>query len=218
MSVCLRSTFKLSLLSLAICNSFMVLASEEADDSFEVLGIQYAKPITVSEPGQTTVDWQEVEEQQYSNFATLIDSVPGATLDGGARSGGERINIRGFDDPSDIAVFVDGAPIGFQQYRYGTFFFDPFLIGEAKITKGAHDYRALNGKYGGTIHIKTKTVDDLLSAGENFGFRASTRYNTNGYDKAYNLSLYGKTNSGMYFLANGSTNDSDPHQQFWTLS
>ena len=184
------------------------MASEEADESFEVLGIQYAKPITISEPGQTTVDWQEVEEQQYSNFATLIDSVPGATLDGGARSGGERINIRGFDDPSDIAVFVDGAPIGFQQYRYGTFFFDPFLIGEAKITKGAHDYRALNGKYGGTIHIKTKTVDDLLSAGENFGFRASTRYNTNGYDKAYNLSLYGKTNSGMYFLANGSTNDS----------
>ena len=127
MSIYSNPIFKLSLLSIAVFQSFNAVSSETTDESVEVIGVQYAKPITVSEPGQTTIDWQEVEEQQYSNFASLIDSVPGAHLDGGARSGGERINIRGFSDPSDIAVFVDGAPIGFQQYRYGTFFFDPFF-------------------------------------------------------------------------------------------
>ena len=165
---------KVSLVSLAVLNSLSLHAAENADEELEVIGVHYAKPITVAEPAETIIDWTQIEEQQYSNFAAMIDAVPGATLDGGARSGGERINIRGFDDPSDIAVFVDGAPIGFQQYRYGTFFFDPFLIGEAKIIKGAHDYRALNGKFGGSIRIKTKSVDDLLEGDRNFGVRAST--------------------------------------------
>ncbi|MCW4438525.1 TonB-dependent receptor domain-containing protein [Vibrio splendidus] len=213
MSIYSHPFFKLSLLPVLFSHAFSSIANgtetETTDEYIEVLGAQYTKPITISEPGQTTVDWQEVEEQQYSNFASLVDSVPGAHLDGGARSGGERINIRGFSNPSDIAVFVDGAPIGFQQYRYGTFFFDPFLIGEAEIVKGAHDYRALNGKFGGTIHIKTKTVDDLLTPGESFGFRVNQKYNTNGDAKAYNLSLYGKSDSGFYYIANGSVTDSD---------
>ncbi|ELV8720455.1 TonB-dependent receptor [Vibrio harveyi] len=200
--------FKVSLVSLAVLNSLASYAAEGSDEELEVIGVHYAKPITVAEPAQTTIDWSLIEEQQYSNFADMIDSVPGATLDGGARSGGERINIRGFDDPSDIAVFVDGAPIGFQQYRYGTFFFDPFLIGEAEIIKGAHDYRALNGKFGGSIRIKTKSVDDLLDGDRNFGARVSTGYNNNGDENSYTLSLYGKNDAGFYFLANGSVKDS----------
>nr|WP_225310864.1 hypothetical protein [Vibrio fortis] len=83
------------------------------------------------------------------------------------------------------------------------------MIGEAEVIKGAHDYRALNGKFGGTIHIKTKTVDDLLTPGENFGFRANQRYNTNGDSMAYNLSVYGKSDTGFYYIANGSVTDSD---------
>ncbi|MEZ9080415.1 TonB-dependent receptor domain-containing protein [Vibrio harveyi] len=204
--------FKVSLVSLAVLNSLASYAAEGSDEELEVIGVHYAKPITVAEPAQTTIDWSLIEEQQYSNFADMIDSVPGATLDGGARSGGERINIRGFDDPSDIAVFVDGAPIGFQQYRYGTFFFDPFLIGEAEIIKGAHDYRALNGKFGGSIRIKTKSVDDLLDGERNFGARVSTGYNNNGDENSYTLSLYGKNDAGFYFLANGSVKDSDDIQ------
>ncbi|WP_447472787.1 TonB-dependent receptor domain-containing protein [Vibrio harveyi] len=204
--------FKVSLVSLAVLNSLASYAAEGSDEELEVIGVHYAKPITVAEPAQTTIDWSLIEEQQYSNFADMIDSVPGATLDGGARSGGERINIRGFDDPSDIAVFVDGAPIGFQQYRYGTFFFDPFLIGEAEIIKGAHDYRALNGKFGGSIRIKTKSVDDLLDGDRNFGARVSTGYNNNGDENSYTLSLYGKNDAGFYFLANGSVKDSDDIQ------
>ncbi|MHA2783443.1 TonB-dependent receptor domain-containing protein [Vibrio harveyi] len=204
--------FKVSLVSLAVLNSLASYAAEGSDEELEVIGVHYAKPITVAEPAQTTIDWSLIEEQQYSNFADMIDSVPGATLDGGARSGGERINIRGFDDPSDIAVFVDGAPIGFQQYRYGTFFFDPFLIGEAEIIKGAHDYRALNGKFGGSIRIKTKSVDDLLDGDRNFGARVSTGYNNNGDENSYTLSLYGKNDAGFYFLANGSVKYSDDIQ------
>jgi hemoglobin/transferrin/lactoferrin receptor protein len=204
--------FKVSLVSLAVLNSLASYAAEGSDEEIEVIGVHYAKPITVAEPAQTTIDWSLIEEQQYSNFADMIDSVPGATFDGGARSGGERINIRGFDDPSDIAVFVDGAPIGFQQYRYGTFFFDPFLIGEAEIIKGAHDYRALNGKFGGSIRIKTKSVDDLLDGDRTFGTRFSTGYNNNGDENSYSLSLYGKNDAGFYFLANGSVKDSDDIQ------
>ncbi|MGU3814411.1 TonB-dependent receptor domain-containing protein [Vibrio diabolicus] len=201
--------FKVNLISLTLLFPLYSYAETTPNEELEVIGVRYAKPITVAEPAQTTIDWSEIEEQQYSNFASMIDAVPGASLDGGGRSGGERINIRGFDDPSDIAVFVDGAPIGFQQYRYGTFFFDPFLIGEAEIIKGAHDYRALNGKFGGSIRIKTKSVDDLLYGNRNYGARISSAYNTNGDENAYTLTLYGKNDAGFYFLANGSVKDSD---------
>lgn len=148
--------FKVNLISLALLFPLYSYAETAPNEELEVIGVRYAKPITIAEPAQTTINWSEIEEQQYSNFASMIDAVPGASIDGGGRSGGERINIRGFDDPSDIAVFVDGAPIGFQQYRYGTFFFDPFLIGEAEIIKGAHDYRALNGKLVAPFALKPK--------------------------------------------------------------
>lgn len=203
---------KISLISLIVFHSITLHASEKADESIEVIGVRYAKPITIAKPAQTTIDSDQIEEQQYANFAELVGSVPGATLDGGARSGGERINIHGFSDPSDLAVYVDGAPIGFQQYRYGTFFFDPFLIGETEIIKGTHDYRAINGKFGGSIRIKTKTVDDLLDFGQNFGTRVSTGYNTNGNENSQTLSVYGRTATGFYFLANGSIKDSKDTQ------
>ncbi|EPR4992128.1 TonB-dependent receptor domain-containing protein [Vibrio navarrensis] len=203
---------KVSLISLAVFHSLVLHASEQTDESVEVLGVRYAKPITVAKPAETIVDSDQIEEQQYANFAELVGSLPGATLDGGARSGGERINIRGFGDPSDIAVYVDGAPIGFQQYRYGTFFFDPFLIGETEVIKGAHDYQALNGKFGGVIRIKTKTVDDLLEVGQNLGARVSTGYNTNGNESSQTLSFYGRSDTGFYFLANGSLKDSQDVQ------
>nr|WP_238930288.1 hypothetical protein [Vibrio harveyi] len=80
--------FKVSLVSLAVLNSLASYAAEGSDEELEVIGVHYAKPITVAEPAQTTIDWSLIEEQQYSNFADMIDSVPGATLDGGARSGG----------------------------------------------------------------------------------------------------------------------------------
>nr|WP_225310865.1 hypothetical protein [Vibrio fortis] len=71
MSIYSNPIFKLSLLSIAVFQSFNAVSSEATDESVEVIGVQYAKPITVSEPGQTTIDWQEVEEQQYSNLRPL---------------------------------------------------------------------------------------------------------------------------------------------------
>ncbi|XAG74025.1 Plug domain-containing protein [bacterium 19MO04SH03] len=78
---------KISLISLIVFHSITLHASEKADESIEVIGVRYAKPITIAKPAQTTIDSDQIEEQQYANFAELVGSVPGATLDGGARSG-----------------------------------------------------------------------------------------------------------------------------------
>ncbi|MCG9661317.1 TonB-dependent receptor plug domain-containing protein, partial [Vibrio mediterranei] len=191
--------------TLAILLSASALAANnEQTETLVVYGKQYSRPLTIDEPAITNITNREIEEKQYSNLSEVVGSVTGAFVDSGARSGGERINIRGFDRPSDLAVFVDGAPIGFQQYRAGTFFFDPFLIGEVKVTKGAFDYKALNGKFGGTVHIKTKDIDDLLEQGEKFGTRFSVGYSDNEKKKSYGLSVFGKSDLGFYFLANGS--------------
>lgn len=60
---------KVSLISLAVFHSLALHASEQTDESVEVLGVRYAKPITVAKPAETIVDSDQIEEQQYANFA-----------------------------------------------------------------------------------------------------------------------------------------------------
>ena len=82
--------FKVNLISLTLLFPLYSYAETTPNEELEVIGVRYAKPITIAEPAQTTINWSEIEEQQYSNFASMIDAVPGASLDGGGRSGGER--------------------------------------------------------------------------------------------------------------------------------
>ncbi|MGF1751170.1 TonB-dependent receptor domain-containing protein [Vibrio cionasavignyae] len=182
--------------------------TKTATEVMQVYGTNYSRPITIDKPGESLIAREQIEIEQPTNLVELFEDIPGASFDGGARSGGEKINIWGFSDPSDIGMYVDGAPIGFQQYRYGTFFFDPYLIGDAEIVKGAHDYQS-GGKFGGTIRIRTKSVDELLKPNRNIGVRTHVGYNDNDDQKHVGLTAFGKTNSGLYFLASGTWKDSN---------
>lgn len=182
--------------------------SNQTTDVMDVYGNRYSQPLTIDKPGETLLSRQQIETEQPTNIAELFEDIPGVSIDGGARSGGEKISIWGFSDPSDIGLYVDGAPIGFEQYRYGTFFFDPYLIGEAEVIKGSHDYKS-NGKFGGTIRIRTKTVDELLKPGRNFGARVHLGYNDNDARKHTGVSVFGQTDAGLYFLASGTWKDSN---------
>lgn len=202
---------KALLLAVAFPTISAIAAQENSNSTTEVMdvyGTSYNRAIDVDKPGETVVSREKIEIEQPTNIAELFEDIPGVSFDGGARVGGERISIWGFSDASDLGVYVDGAPIGFEQYRYGTFFFDPYLIGEAKVTKGAHDYQA-GGKFGGTIRIRTKTVDELLKAGRKMGARVHLGYNDNDDQKHVGATAFGKADNGLYFLVSGTWKDSN---------
>lgn len=181
----------------------------EAQETYNVIGSELPRPITLDTPGIAIVTMEDIEEQQPLNIAEVFDSIPGVTLDGGTRSGGERINIRGFGETEDLNMVVDGAPIGFQQYRYGSFFFDPALIKTSTVIKGAHDVKTGNGGFGGSIYITTKDASDFLDNDDKFGVRAQAGYNSNDDLRRQSLTAYGRTDNGWQFLVNSVMRDAN---------
>ncbi len=192
---------------LAVSSPLSIAAPSTYDEAgmetIDVIGTRMARPVVLTKPGEVTMTLSEIEELQPTNLAELADAIPGVNLDGGARSSGERISIWGFSDPDDINVMVDGAPIGFQQYRYGSFFFDPALISEVYLTKGAHEVRTGNGGFGGTMQLTTKDASDFLRGNDTFGVRLQGGYNTNDELERYSATAYGMLGEDWQFLVNG---------------
>ncbi|ABE55783.1 TonB-dependent haem/haemoglobin receptor [Shewanella denitrificans OS217] len=156
----------------------------------EVSGIQHRRPMAIVTPGEALITMEQLEEMQASSFAEVIDDMAGAHIDGGTRSGGERINIWGFGETEDLNVYVDNAPVGFEQYRYGSFFIDPDLLKQVEVIKGAHDVRSGNGGFGGAIYAVTKSASDFLKHDQSFGSRVKASYASNNETKGYTATSY----------------------------
>ncbi|WP_256873949.1 TonB-dependent receptor plug domain-containing protein [Shewanella algae] len=179
----------------------------EAIEIIEVRGQPFRRELTLTRPGEALVTLEDIEEQQAGNFAEVLDTVPGITLDGGPRSGGEKINVWGFGETEDLNVYVDNAPVGFEQYRYGSFFIDPDMVKRIEVIKGAHDPRSGNGGFGGSMYVVTKSADDFLDYGKNLGARVKASYADNNGLETYTGTLYGRLNSGLSALVNYSYKD-----------
>lgn len=210
-----KITLALVIPSLSLFSAASYANSDQANDlnetqsanTYSVIGAKLAKPITLDQPGVAIVTMEDIEQQQPMNVSEVFDAIPGISIDGGARSGGERINIRGFSDTESLNMLVDGAPIGFQQYRYGSFFFDPALISSAQVIKGAHDVKTGNGGFGGSFHIKTKDASEFLEGDDKFGARMQAGYNSNDDMQRYSLTSYARTDNGWQFLMNNVFKD-----------
>lgn len=100
------------------------------------------------------------------------DMLRGATgiISGEARtSGGLDVNIRGLQGQGRVPVTVDGAINGTTVYRgyQGTSnrsFIDPDFISHVAIEKGPSMGNAIAGGIGGSVSMKTLSVDDIVPA------------------------------------------------------
>lgn len=178
-------------------------------DVVEVLGQSFSRPVTFTEPGTSVIDLPQIEELQPQTLGELVDFMPGVSLDSGARPGAERINVWGFGNTEDLNVRVDGAPIGFEQYRYGSFFFEPELLKSAKIIRGAHDVRTGNGGFGGSFILTTKDADDFLRAGESIGAVIKTGYAGANEQWRHSGTAFAKSDNGWQILVNGVRRDAE---------
>ncbi|TKY81955.1 TonB-dependent hemoglobin/transferrin/lactoferrin family receptor [Pectobacterium polonicum] len=147
--------------------------------------------------GRSVLRQADVDRVQADNIASLLDKLPGVSMAGSPRPGGQSLNIWGMGDMEDVNVVLDGAPKGFEKYRQGSVFIEPELIKRIDVDKGPHDIRSGNGGFGGTIQIETKDASDLLLPGENFGGMVKYSYHTNDRQNIYSGALYGRTEEGM---------------------
>ena len=124
------------------------------------------KEVDSSSVGRSTLNQAEIDRHQANNIPSLINTLPGVTLGGSLKPGGQTINIWGLGDAEDVPMTVDGATkSGFERYQQGTIFIEPELIKRIEVEKGPHSVNTGNGGFGGTVHMETKDAPDLLQEG-----------------------------------------------------
>ncbi|HAZ61142.1 MAG TPA: hypothetical protein DCY89_06170, partial [Gammaproteobacteria bacterium] len=63
---------------------------------------------------------EDIQRNAPRDLYETLQGTPGVVIEGGPRSQGKRIVIRGFGDNEDVLVRVDGATQMIEKYRYGT--------------------------------------------------------------------------------------------------
>ncbi|WP_350305866.1 TonB-dependent hemoglobin/transferrin/lactoferrin family receptor [Photorhabdus viridis] len=147
--------------------------------------------------GSSVLRKSDIERTQADNIAELLNQLPGVSMSGSPRPGGQTLNIWGMGDTEDIKITLDDAPKGFEKYLQGSIFIEPELIKQVDVDKGPHNLLDGNGGFGGTVKIVTKDANDLLQPGEDFGGLLKYSYHTNDRQNIYSSAIYGRTTEGF---------------------
>ncbi len=149
--------------------------------------------------GRSTLSQKDIDRRQPANIPSLIATLPGISMMGSPKPGGQSINIWGMGDAEDVPLTVNGAPkSGFERYQQGTVFIEPELIKSVEVEKGPHSPFTGNGGFGGTVNMVTKDAPDLLQQGQDTGAMLKYGYSSNEHAQIYTGAVYGRTENGMF--------------------
>lgn len=143
--------------------------------------------------GRSVLSQTLIDRIQADNVAALLDTLPGVSMAGSPRPGGQSLNIWGMGDMEDIKIIVDGARKGFEKYRQGSVFIEPEMLKRIEVNKGPHDIRFGNGGFGGVITMDTKDAGDFLEEGKQFGGLLKYSYHTNDFQNIMTGALFART-------------------------
>ncbi|WP_444436613.1 TonB-dependent hemoglobin/transferrin/lactoferrin family receptor [Pseudomonas sp. A6] len=150
--------------------------------------------VDASSVGRSTLTRKDIERIQADNIPSLLDTLPGVSMGGSPKPGGQTVNIWGLGDAEDVPFTLDGAPkSGFERYQQGTVFIEPELIKRIEVEKGPHSVFNGNGGFGGTVHMETKDAGDLLRDGKDVGAMLKYGYHSNDQQKIYSGAVYGRS-------------------------
>ena len=145
-----------------------------------------AEKVAIDTPQAVTVlDQEDIDAEQAMTIGELFRQVPGVTIVGSDRIGGQSFNIRGIgdlgsSDESKIIVAVDGAVKFYEQYRMGSFFSDPELYKQVEVLRGPASSTLYGaGAIGGVINFTTKDPEDFIKPGQTAAVRLKTMYDSN---------------------------------------
>lgn len=164
-------------------------------DAVSVIGT--GTEVDSSTVGRSTLTQADIDRYQPNNIPVLLGTLPGVTMSGSMKPGGQKINIWGLGEAEDVPLTLDGASkSGFERYQQGTIFIEPELIKNIEVEKGPHSMFTGNGGFGGTVHMETKDAPDLLQEGRNTGAMVKYGYASNDHQQVYTSALFGRTDDG----------------------
>ncbi|MFC6300260.1 TonB-dependent receptor [Pseudomonas spelaei] len=166
-------------------------------DALSVIGT--GNQVDSTTVGRSTLTQADIDRYQPSNIPSLLQTLPGISMGGSMKPGGQTINIRGLGDAEDVPLTVDGAAkSSFERYQQGTVFIEPELIKSIEVEKGPHSAFTGNGGFGGTVNMITKDAPDLLRDGRNTGAMLKYSYASNDHQQVYSGAVYGRTDDGRF--------------------
>ncbi|MBD2783720.1 TonB-dependent hemoglobin/transferrin/lactoferrin family receptor [Xenorhabdus sp. DI] len=147
--------------------------------------------------GSSVLKKADIDRTQADNIAQLLDQLPGVSMSGSPRPGGQTLNIWGMGDQEDTKITLDDAPKGFEKYRQGSVFIEPELIKRVEVNKGPHNLLDGNGGFGGSVKLVTKDASDLLRPDEDWGGFIKQSYHTNDRQWISSGAVYGRDPNGF---------------------
>ncbi len=119
------------------------------------------------------ISGEDMQRFGVVSVGDVLKGQPGVQVGDSRNGGGLDVNIRGIQGQSRVAVTVDGSQQALDVYRgyAGTqqrSYIDPDLISDITIDKGPS---LTSSAIGGTVKMRTLTVDDILKDGQNIGLR-----------------------------------------------
>ena len=178
--------------------------------------------VVVGHTTNTEITPDELDKYQANDLADIFRMIPSVSV-GGSLGIAQKVYIRGMEDTL-LNVTVDGAPqTGTLFHHIGRVAIDPELLTEVEVQAGAGEATAGAGAIGGAIRFKTKNVDDLLDAGQQFGGTLKAGYFSNdGYRTSG--TFYGRINDnwgalGSYiYVDRENMEDGDGNELFGTAA
>ncbi|HGJ5876631.1 MAG TPA: TonB-dependent hemoglobin/transferrin/lactoferrin family receptor [Arsenophonus sp.] len=132
------------------------------------------------------------ETKTASTVNDILRKVPGISVKGTSRANGQDIYMRGFDRRG-ILTLVDGVRQGTDTGHVNGTFIDPTLIKQVEIVRGPSSLLYGNGAMGGVIAWETVDAKDLLTEGQNSGFRVFSQAATGDHSFGFGGTTFGST-------------------------
>lgn len=151
---------------------------------------------------------ERIAIMQADHISDLLRTIPGVDV-GGAHSLNQRITIRSMDD-KDLRITIDGANQNTYMYHHmGNLQIHADILQSVDVEIGTNS--VVNGGLGGAVRFETKSAEQLLRDGRQFGARIQGSYADNASD-GWSLTGYGKFTDSLDFLVYHNTVNRDNYE------
>lgn len=144
-----------------------------------------------------SLDQEYMAIKQSDHISDLLRTIPGVDV-GGAHSLNQRITIRSMDD-KDLRITIDGANQNTYMYHHmGNLQIHADILKSVEIDVGNNS--VVNGGLGGAVRFETRSAEDLLEYGRDFGARLQVTVADNASSR-YGVTAFGKLSESFDILA-----------------
>ncbi|UXI66613.1 TonB-dependent receptor domain-containing protein [Tahibacter amnicola] len=181
--------------------------SEEAEEKLDpVLVTADRGPDT-----NTVVRPNRIDVELASSLRDLFKQTPEVNVAGGLPVA-QKLYVRGIAERM-LTVTIDGAAQPESAYHHtGQVMVEPELLKRVEIEAGTAAATAGPGALAGALRFTTKTADDLLRPGRDFGVLAKGSYFGNSDGRKVSSAVYGHLGENLGLVASASRLDADDYR------